>query len=172
MLDYVNSSIRAIKDFPKEGIIFRDITTATKDAKAFKYIIDFFVEQFKDEKIDYVVGIESRGFVFGSALAYMLNAGFVFIRKPNKLPAETISEEYSLEYGTDKIEIHKDALKEGDRVLLIDDLLATGGTMAAAVKLVKKIGAVPVACSFVIELDDLQGKEKLQDTKVVSMLHY
>lgn len=172
MLDYVNSTVRAIKDFPKEGIIFRDITTATKDAKAFKYIIDYFVEQFKNEKIDYVIGIESRGFVFGSALAYMLNAGFVFIRKPNKLPAETISEEYSLEYGTDKIEIHKDALKEGDRVIIIDDLLATGGTMEAAVKLVKKIGAETVSCAFVIELDDLKGREKLAGTNVVSMLHY
>ena len=172
MLDYVSSKIRAIKDFPKEGIVFRDITTAVKDAKALGYIIEYFKEKFKDEKIDYVAGIESRGFVFGAAVANALNAGFILIRKPGKLPAETISEEYSLEYGTDKIEMHKDALQKGDRVLLIDDLLATGGTMGAAVNLVKKIGAVPVAAAFVIELDDLKGREKLSGTEVVSMLHY
>jgi len=172
VLDYVSSKIRAIVDFPKKGIIFRDITTACKDAKALRYIIDYFVEKYKNEKIDYVAGIESRGFVFGAALAYALNAGFVLIRKPGKLPAETISQEYSLEYGTDKIEMHKDAIEKGSKVLLIDDLLATGGTMAAAVKLVKTVGAEPVAATFVIELDELKGRENLKDIKVESMLHY
>ena len=125
-LDYVRSTVRQVPDFPKPGILFLDITTATKDAKSMNLMIDFLYEKFKDEKIDYVAGIESRGFIFGAPLACRLNAGFVPIRKPNKLPADTIKESYSLEYGTDTIEMHKDAIKEGDRVVIIDDLLATG----------------------------------------------
>ncbi len=171
---YVREHIREVPDFPKEGILFLDITTAVKDAKAMQYMIDFLFEKFKDEKIDYVAGIESRGFIFGSALAYKLNAGFIPIRKPNKLPAETIKETYSLEYGTDTIEMHSDALKQGDRVLVIDDLLATGGTAAAACNLVKRAGAKAVASAFIIELDPLKGREKIEanGVKVVSMLHY
>ncbi len=171
---YVREHVREVPDFPKKGILFLDITTATKDAKSMQYMTDFLYEQFKDEKIDYVAGIESRGFIFGAAVAYKLGAGFVPIRKPNKLPAKTIKEEYSLEYGTDTIEIHADALKEGDRVLVIDDLLATGGTALAACNLVKRIGAEVVASAFIIELDPLKGREKIEATgvKVVSMLNY
>ena len=156
-LDYVRSTVRQVPDFPKPGILFLDITTATKDAKAMNLMIDFLYEKFKDEKIDYVAGIESRGFIFGAPLACRLNAGFVPIRKPNKLPADTIKESYSLEYGTDTIEMHADAVKAGDRVLVIDDLLATGGTAVAACNLVKKVGAEVVASAFIIELDPLKG---------------
>lgn len=171
---YVREHVREVPDFPKKGILFLDITTATKDAKSMQYMTDFLYEQFKNEKIDYVTGIESRGFIFGAAVAYKLGAGFVPIRKPNKLPAETIKEEYSLEYGTDTIEIHADALKKGDRVLVIDDLLATGGTALAACNLVKRIGAEVVASAFIIELDPLKGREKIEaaGVKVVSMLNY
>ncbi len=173
-LDYVRSTVRQVPDFPKPGILFLDITTATKDAKAMNLMIDFLVEKFKDEKIDYVAGIESRGFIFGAPLACRLNAGFVPIRKPNKLPADTIKESYSLEYGTDTIEMHADAIKEGDRVLVIDDLLATGGTAVAACNLVKKVGGDVVAAAFIIELDPLKGREKIEakGVKVVSMLNY
>ena len=173
MQEYVKSKIRNIVDFPIKGIIFRDITTACKDAKALKYIIEYLTEQFKDKKIDYIAAVESRGFVFGSALACNINAGLVLIRKPGKLPAEVVSQDYQLEYGTDKIEMHKDAIEKGKRVLIIDDLLATGGTVEAACKLVKKVGAIPVACAFVIELQDLKGRERIDsDIEVVSMLKY
>lgn len=173
-LDYVRSTVRQVPDFPKPGILFLDITTATKDAKAMNLMIDFLYEKFKDEKIDYVAGIESRGFIFGAPLACRLDAGFVPIRKPNKLPANTIKESYSLEYGTDTIEMHADAVKPGDRVLVIDDLLATGGTAVAACNLVKKVGADVVAAAFIIELDPLKGREKIEanGVKVVSMLNY
>lgn len=152
--------------------MFRDITTAVKDPSTMKKIIDYIADEFKNEKIDYVAGIESRGFIFGMPIAYSLGCGFIPIRKPGKLPCETISMEYDLEYGTDKIEIHKDALKKGDRVLIVDDLLATGGTAAAAVKLISQI-AEPVGIAFVIELEDLKGREKLpSDIKIVSLVKY
>lgn len=169
----VKNKIRDVVDFPKKGIVFRDITTALKDSETLKVMIDYLCEQFKGEKIDYIAGIESRGFIFGMPMAYHLNAGFVPIRKPNKLPAETYSEEYALEYGTDKIEVHKDAFPQGANVLIVDDLLATGGTAEAAAKLVKKTGANLVGMAFLIELCDLNGKEKLKDAgKIVSMLKY
>jgi adenine phosphoribosyltransferase len=135
-------------------------------------MIDFLTEQFEDKKIDYVAGVESRGFVFGSALAYNLGAGFIMVRKPGKLPADVISQEYSLEYGTDKIEIHADAVEPGKNVLVIDDLLATGGTVDAACKLLKKAGANVVGAGFIIELSDLGGREKLKDIEVTSMIQY
>lgn len=171
---YVREHVRMVPDFPKKGIMFLDITTATKDAKSMQYMTDFLYETFKNEKIDYVAGIESRGFIFGAPLAYKLNAGFIPIRKPNKLPADTVKETYSLEYGTDTIEMHADALKAGDKVLIIDDLLATGGTAVAACNLVKKVGAEPVAAAFIIELNPLKGREKIEaaGVKVVSMLDY
>lgn len=172
--NYVRQTVREVPDFPKPGILFLDITTATKDAKAMNLMIEFLYDKFKDERIDYVAGIESRGFIFGAPLACRLNAGFVPIRKPNKLPADTIKESYSLEYGTDTIEMHADAIKEGDRVLVIDDLLATGGTAVAACNLVKKAGGEVVASAFVIELNPLKGREKIEakGVKVVSMLGY
>lgn len=169
----VKNKIRNVENFPKEGIIFRDITTALKEPETLRIMIDYLCDQFKDIKIDYVAGIESRGFIFGMPMAYKMNAGFVPIRKPNKLPAETYSQEYALEYGTDKIEIHKDALPEGANVLIVDDLLATGGTAEAACKLVQKTGANLIGIAFLIELEALQGREKLKDCgNVVSMLKY
>lgn len=169
----VKSKIRDIKDFPKEGIIFRDITTALKDAETLRVIVDYLCEQFKDEKIDYIAGIESRGFILGMPMAYKMGIGFVPVRKPNKLPAATYSQEYSLEYGTDKIEIHQDAFPQGANVLVVDDLLATGGTAEAACKLVKKAGANLVGTAFLIELTALKGREKLVDSpKNVSMIQY
>ena len=168
----IKNSIRAIPDFPKKGILFRDITTALKNSETLKLTVDELYEQFKDEKIDYIAGIESRGFIYGMPLAYKMHCGFIPVRKPNKLPCETISQEYELEYGTDKIEIHKDALKKTDRVLIVDDLLATGGTAAAAAKLISKV-ADPVGIAFVIELSDLDGRKKLpEDIKVVSVVKY
>lgn len=170
---YVESKIRDIVDFPKEGIVFRDITTAIKDAQALELIIDFLTEKFKDKKIDYVVGIESRGFIFGSALAYNLKSGLVLIRKPGKLPAKTITQEYELEYGTDRIEMHFDAIEPGKNVLVIDDLLATGGTVDASIKLLKQTGANIIGAAFVIELEALKGRERLpKDIEVVSMIKY
>lgn len=171
-MDYIKNAIRDVPDFPKKGILFRDITTAIKDKNVMKRMIDEIVEAFKDEKIDYVAGIESRGFIFGMPVAYSLGCGFVPIRKPNKLPAETYSVEYELEYGTDKIEMHKDAIEKGKRVLIIDDLLATGGTAVAACELVQKAGVL-AGVAFVIELEDLKGREKLpKDVKILSLAKY
>ena len=172
--EYVRESVRIVPDFPKKGIMFLDITTAVKDAKALQIMTDFLYEKFKTEKVDYVAGIESRGFIFGTALAYKLGVGFIPIRKPNKLPAKTIKESYDLEYGSDTIEMHEDAIKKGDRVVIIDDLLATGGTAAAACNLVRKAGGDVVSTAFIIELDPLKGREKIEKTgvKVVSMLNY
>lgn len=168
----IKNAIRDIPDFPKKGILFRDITTALKDADILKLMINKIYEQFRDEKIDYIAGIESRGFIFGMPLAYKFNCGFIPIRKPKKLPSEVLSQEYELEYGTDKIEIHKDALKKGDRVLIVDDLLATGGTADAAVKLVSQVADV-IGVAFVIELNDLEGRKKLPDNiKVTSLVQY
>ena len=172
--EYVREQVRIVPDFPKKGIMFLDITTAIKDAQAMQIMIDFLYEKFKNEQVDYVAGIESRGFIFGAALAYKLNCGFVTVRKPNKLPAATIKEDYSLEYGTNTIEIHVDALKKGDRVVVIDDLLATGGTAIAACNLIKRVGAEVVSTAFIIELDPLRGREKIEKCgyKVLSMLNY
>lgn len=171
-VEKIKNAIREIPDFPKKGILFRDITTALKDAEILKITIDEFYEAFKDKKIDYIAGIESRGFIYGMPLAYKLNCGFIPIRKPNKLPAEVISQEYELEYGRDKIEIHKDALKKGDRVLIVDDLLATGGTASAAVKLISQV-AEPIGIAFLIELEALKGREKLpKDIEILSLIKY
>lgn len=169
----VKNKIRTVENFPKEGILFRDITTALKDAETLKLIVDYLCDQFKGMKIDYIAGIESRGFILGMPMAYKMGIGFVPVRKPNKLPAATYSEEYSLEYGTDKIEIHQDAFEKGANVLVVDDLLATGGTAEAACKLVKKAGANLAGIAFLIELEALKGREKLANVpKVVSMLKY
>ncbi len=172
-LQLVKDKIRNIKDFPIEGIVFRDITTAIKDKDALREMINFLTEKFINKGIDYVAVVESRGFIFGSALAYNIGAGCILVRKPGKLPAETISEEYALEYGTDKLEIHKDAIEKGKKVIVIDDLLATGGTVNAACKLLRKAGADVLAAAFIIELTDLNGRKNLpQDIDVVSMITY
>jgi adenine phosphoribosyltransferase len=172
-IEKIRSMIREIPNFPKEGILFRDITTALKDAETLRLTVDEIYEAFKDEKIDYIAGIESRGFIYGMPLAYKLGCGFIPVRKPNKLPAETIKESYDLEYGSDTIEIHADAIEEGANVLVVDDLLATGGTAKAACNLIRKAGGNLVGAAFLIELCDLGGAEKLSDCpKVVSMLKY
>lgn len=172
-LQLVKDKIRNIKDFPIEGIVFRDITTAIKDKDALREMINFLTEKFINKGIDYVAVVESRGFIFGSALAYNIGAGCILVRKPGKLPAETISEEYALEYGTDKLEIHRDAIEKGKKVIVIDDLLATGGTVNAACKLLRKAGADVLAAAFIIELTDLNGRKNLpQDIDVVSMITY
>ena len=164
--------VRDVPDFPIKGIIFKDITTLIKNPKGFDYTLSELYNLSKNKGITKVVGIESRGFIFGGALANKLGVGFVPIRKPGKLPADTIKQTYELEYGTDSIEIHKDALEPGDKVLIHDDLLATGGTMEAACKLVEKLGADVLQISFVIELDFLNGREKLQNYDVQSLIHY
>lgn len=172
-IEDVKEKIRAVPDFPKKGIIFRDITTGLKDAETLQVMIDYLCDQYKDCKIDYIAGIESRGFIFGMPMAYKLDCGFIPVRKPNKLPAETIKESYDLEYGSDSIEIHADAIEKGANVLVVDDLLATGGTAQAACKLVKKAGGNLVGAAFLIELEALNGRDKLTDCgKVVSMLKY
>lgn len=173
VIEDVKGKIRDIKDFPKPGIIFKDITTALKDAETLKKMVDFLCENFAEVQIDYVVGLESRGFIFAMPVAYHLDAGFIPIRKPNKLPAKTLKESYVLEYGTDTIEMHEDAIEKGSKVLIVDDLLATGGTAAAACNLVTKAGAEIVGCAFVIELNDLKGRLKLpKDVKIISMVEY
>ncbi|RCV19269.1 hypothetical protein SEVIR_3G388100v4 [Setaria viridis] len=162
----IASSIRVIPDFPKPGIMFQDITTLLLDPKAFRDTIDLFVERYKDQGITVVAGVEARGFIFGPPIALAIGAKFVPLRKPKKLPGEVISEEYSLEYGTDKIEMHVGAVEANDRALVVDDLIATGGTLCAAVKLLERVGAKVVECACVIELPELKGRDKLGDRPV------
>jgi adenine phosphoribosyltransferase len=161
----IKSKIRTVPDYPKKGIMFRDITTLIKDPVGFRLVIDTLTQRYMhaDFNFDTIVGIESRGFIIGSALAYTLGKGFIPIRKKGKLPAEVVSQEYTLEYGTDRIEIHRDALRKGERVLLVDDLLATGGTAMAAAALVEKLGAVVVELAFIVDLPDIGGKKKLRE---------
>ncbi|CAL0305791.1 unnamed protein product [Lupinus luteus] len=162
----ISSSIRVIPNFPKPGIMFQDITTLLLDTKAFKDTIDLFVERYRDQNISVVAGVEARGFIFGPPIALAIGAKFVPIRKPKKLPGEVISEEYSLEYGTDKIEMHVGAVQPGERVVVVDDLIATGGTLAAAIKLLERVGAHVAECACVIELPELKGRERLGDKSV------
>lgn len=170
----LKSLIRDIPDFPKPGIVFRDITTLLRDPQGLRYTIDLFADQLTDAGMsaDYVVGMESRGFIFGTPLAYKLEAGFVPVRKPGKLPAAVHSVEYELEYGTDCLEMHQDALHPGSRVLIVDDLIATGGTAGATAQLVQKIGCELVGFGFIIELRDLQGRKNLPDVPIVSLVEY
>lgn len=165
-------TIRDIPDFPKEGIIFKDITTLLKNKAALKDSIDQLVAYFKDKEIDYVVGIESRGFIFGTVMAYQLGVGFVPVRKKGKLPGKTIHVEYELEYGTDVLEIHEDAIEAGKKVVIIDDLLATGGTVEAVAKLVEMLKVEIVGMGFVIELGFLNGREKLTGYDICSLVKY
>lgn len=166
----LKDTIRSIPDFPKSGILFRDITTLLKDAAAFQEVLDRLAERYAAQRLDIIAGIEARGFIFGAALAARLRTGFVPIRKPGKLPAKTYSAQYELEYGTDRIEMHVDGVRQGERVLLVDDLLATGGTMQAACSLIEQAGGSIVECAFVIELADLKGREKLTGRPVYSMI--
>jgi adenine phosphoribosyltransferase len=164
--------IRSIPDFPKKGILFRDITTLLKDKHGFKLAIQTLAARFKASKVDKVVCVEARGFLLGGALAYELECGVVIVRKPGKLPSETVSQTYKLEYGTDAVEMHKDAVEKGDRVLLVDDLLATGGTARAAADLVERLGGKIVGCAFLIELADLKGRRLLDKYDVFSVITY
>src|SRR5690242_3017594 len=170
--EHLKQLIREVPDFPKKGILFYDITTLLKDRVGFATLIDALSEYYLAKKVDLVLGIEARGFIFGPALAYRLNAGFVPIRKPKKLPAETAKVTYQLEYGSDSLEVHKDAIRRGQRVIIVDDLLATGGTCAATVQLVKSLGGNIAGLAFVVELDFLKGREKLKEYDVFSLLHY
>ncbi|HEY6972483.1 MAG TPA: adenine phosphoribosyltransferase [Candidatus Angelobacter sp.] len=170
--DHLKPLIREVPDFPKKGILFYDITTLLKDKVGFATLIDALSEHYLNSHVDTVLAIEARGFIFGPALAYRLNAGFVPIRKPGKLPAETVKWSYELEYGIDTLEIHKDAIKQGQRVIIVDDLLATGGTANACVKLAKSLGADIAGLGFVVELDFLDGRKKFEGTEVFSLLHY
>lgn len=164
--------IRDVPDFPKKGIIFKDITTLISKPKAFKCVIDLLAKKFKKAKIEKILCVESRGFIFASALAYKLGIGIIPVRKPGKLPYKTIKETYALEYGTDTLEMHIDALKKGERVLIIDDLLATGGTVKACTQLVEKMGGEVAGIGFVIELDFLHGRDKLGKYDIFSIIKY
>lgn len=170
----LKSTIRTIPNWPKQGVMFRDITTLLKDPKAFEHVIETFYERYKGQKIDAVAGIESRGFIIGGALANRLKKGFVPIRKAGKLPSKTEREEYELEYGSAIVEIHKDAIEEGDNVLLIDDLIATAGTLVASINLIEKLGGKVIECAVIIELPDLHGRERIEkkDHKLFSLVQF
>lgn len=168
----LKQKIRVIEGFPKEGISYKDVTTVLEDKAAFKYSIDKMVDYLKDKNIDVIVGPEARGFLFGAPIAYALGIGFVPVRKKGKLPFDTIGIKYDLEYGSDELEIHKDAIKKGQRVAIVDDLLATGGTISTVAKLVEKIGGTVTNLSFLIELTDLKGREKLSKYDIMSLVEY
>ena len=170
--DFLKSLVRTVPDFPKPGILFYDITTVLKDRKGFAGLIDGLANHYIGGDVDLVLGIEARGFIFGPALAYRLNAGFAPVRKPKKLPAEVIKVSYDLEYGSDSLEIHKDAIQPGQKVLIVDDLLATGGTMEATIKLVKQLGGEIAGLGFAVELDFLKGRNRFPEYDVFSLLHY
>lgn len=168
----LKDKIRVIEGFPTEGISFKDITTLMQDKDTYVYVVNQFIDYLKNKEVDIILGPEARGFLFGSAVAYGMGIGFVPVRKPGKLPAETERYEYDLEYGKDALEIHKDALKPGMKVAIVDDLLATGGTMLASAKLVEKLGAEVVAMEFLIELTDLKGRDKLKEYDIMSLVQY
>lgn len=168
----LKETIRSITDWPIDGVIFRDLTTLMQDPDAFRESCDILYERYKDRGIDKIVGIDARGFVFGAVLAYKLNIGFVPVRKKGKLPHKTIQESYSLEYGEDTLEIHEDAFAAGEKVVIVDDLIATGGTVGATVKLVKKLGADLVECAFIVELPDLHGRDKIPGCPVFSITEF
>jgi adenine phosphoribosyltransferase len=168
----LRAKIRDIKNFPTEGVLFKDITTLLKDAPAFRYVVDRLAERYRGERVDVVVAVESRGFIFGGALAHQLKAGFVPVRKLGKLPGKTIEVEYELEYGRDALAMHEDGIRAGQRVLAVDDLLATGGTMAATLRLVEQLGGQVVGVAFLIELAFLHGREKLRNYPLHSLIVY
>jgi len=168
----LKDKIRVIPDFPEKGIRFKDITTLLKDGEAFRYTIDKFVDELKDLDFDLIIGPESRGFIIGTPLAYAMKKGFVPVRKPGKLPSETIKYEYKLEYGSDSLEIHMDAIKPGQKVIIVDDLLATGGTIQSTIKLVEQLGGEIVGLLFLIELSYLNGRDLLKDYNIISLIRY
>ena len=168
----IKDTIRSIPGWPIEEVIFRDLTTLMQNPAAYKETCDIFYRRYKEMPIDKVVGIDARGFVFGGVLAYHLNVGFIPVRKKGKLPYDTIEESYSLEYGESVVEMHADAIEPGEKVVIIDDLIATGGTIGAAVNLVKKLGGDILECGFVVELPDLKGREKIKDQKVFAMCEF
>ena len=168
----LNKYIADVKDFPKEGILFRDITPLMADGEAFNYSCNQFISFAKEIGAELVVGPESRGFIFGCPVAHAINAGFIPVRKPNKLPRKTISYKYDLEYGSNELHMHVDSVKKGQKVLIIDDLLATGGTVEATIKLVEQLGGVVVGCAFLVELEDLKGRERLKNYNVKTLLKY
>lgn len=172
IVDDLKNAIRDIPDFPKKGIVFKDITTLLADAKSFHRMVDLLAHRYLDKKIDQVVGVEARGFILGAALAYKLGTGITLVRKPGKLPYKTVRKSYELEYGSDTLEIHQDAFKKGDRVVVADDLLATGGTVSTVVALVEELGAEVVECAFLAELEFLKGRERLPAGKVYSLLRF
>lgn len=168
----LKETIRTVPNWPVEGVMFRDITTLLQNPDAFRFAVDRFVERYKDVKIDKIVGIDARGFIFGAVLAYKLSTGFVLVRKKGKLPYKTIEAEYSLEYGTSVIAIHEDAIEAGDRVLIVDDLIATGGTVAATAKLVEQLGGEVIECAFLINLPDLKGFEKIKEYPMFALTEF
>ncbi len=170
--DYIKSKVRSIPDWPIKGVIFRDITTLLEDPQAFKAICSIFYNRYVNEKVDKIVGIDARGFLFGAVLAYELGIGFVPIRKKGKLPYKTIRQSYTLEYGEATIEIHEDAIARNDRVVIVDDLMATGGTIAASAALVEKLGGNLLECAFVIELPDLKGREKMEYRNCFAIIEF
>jgi len=171
-MDQLKAAIREVPDWPKKGILFYDVTTLLKRADRFREAIDALISPYKDRKVDLVAGIEARGFIFAPTVAYALGAGFIPVRKPGKLPAATHSATYDLEYGTDSLEIHRDAVEPGQRVLIVDDLIATGGTAKAVAELIEKMGGKIVALAFLVELEFLNGRQKLQKYEVTSLLKY
>jgi len=171
-MEELRAAVREIPDWPKKGILFYDITTLLKEPEAFRKALDAVAAPFKDRNIQKVVGIEARGFIFAPTVAYALGAGFVPVRKPGKLPADTLAVSYELEYGTDTLEIHKDAIEPGERVLIVDDLIATGGTAQAVAQMVEKMGGTVVGLAFLLELDFLKGRDKLPEWEVTSILRY
>jgi adenine phosphoribosyltransferase len=172
MNEDIKEKIRTVPNWPRKGVMFRDITTLIKDQEGFLNTCNKLYKHYKNTDIDLIAGIESRGFIFGAALALLLKKGFILIRKKGKLPAETVCQEYELEYGFDQVEIHRDAIKPRDRVLVVDDLIATGGTVKATCQLIEKLGGNIVGCAFVIELVDLKGREKLKDYNVFSLVEF
>ena len=168
----LKETIRSLPDWPIKGVIFRDLTTLMQNPDAFRESCDILFERYKDMGIDKIVGIDARGFVFGAVLAYKLGIGFVPVRKKGKLPCKTIQETYSLEYGEDTLEIHEDAVEKGEKVIIVDDLIATGGTIGATVKLVKKLGADIIECAFVVELPELKGRDQIQGCKVFAITEF
>ena len=165
----LKDSIRSIPGWPIEGVIFRDLTTLMQNPEAYRNACDIFYDRYKNLNIDKIVGIDARGFVFGAVLAYQLNVGFIPVRKKGKLPYKTVSEEYTLEYGKNTVEMHEDAITKGEKVVIIDDLIATGGTIEAAVKLVKKLDGDILECAFIVELPELKGREKIKDQKIFTI---